>query len=36
MIVGKSEGKKTLARPRNGWEDNIRTDLREIGREDVD
>jgi len=26
------EGKKLLARPRHKWEDNIKMDLREIGR----
>jgi hypothetical protein len=28
---GKREGKKTLGRPRNVWEENINTDLLEIG-----
>jgi hypothetical protein len=27
----KSEGKKSLGRPRRKWEDNIKMDLREIG-----
>jgi hypothetical protein len=31
ILVGKPEGKRTLGRPRRRWEDNIRTDLREIG-----
>jgi hypothetical protein len=31
ILVGKSEGKRQLGRPRRRWEDNIRTDLREIG-----
>jgi hypothetical protein len=29
--VGKSEGKKLLARPRCRWEDNIKMDLKVIG-----
>jgi hypothetical protein len=29
--VGKLKGKRPLGRPRHGWEDNIRMDLREIG-----
>jgi hypothetical protein len=33
---GKPEGKRSLKRPRNRWEDNIRIDLREIGWEGVD
>jgi hypothetical protein len=31
VLVGKSEGKTTLRRPRPRWEGGIRTDLREIG-----
>jgi hypothetical protein len=31
VLVGKPEGKRTLGRPRFGWEDVIRMDLREIG-----
>jgi hypothetical protein len=31
ILVGKPEGKRPLGRPRRGWEDNIKTDLREIG-----
>jgi hypothetical protein len=34
--VGKSEGKRPLGRPRRRWVDNIRTDLGEVGRGDVD
>jgi hypothetical protein len=30
VLVGKPEGKKTLGRPRRGWEDNIRMDLQEV------
>jgi hypothetical protein len=32
-LVRKPEGKRTLGRPRNRWEDNIKTDLREVGSE---
>jgi hypothetical protein len=35
-VVEKSEGKRSLGRPRRRWEDNIRMDLRETGWEDVD
>jgi hypothetical protein len=31
VLVGRSEGKRPLGRPRCRWEDNIRMDLREIG-----
>jgi hypothetical protein len=31
ILVGKLERKRQLGRHRRGWEDNIRTDLREIG-----
>jgi hypothetical protein len=31
VLVGKLEGKSPLGRPRRGWEDNIKMDLREIG-----
>jgi hypothetical protein len=30
-LVGRSEGKRPLGRPRRRWEDNIKMDLREIG-----
>jgi hypothetical protein len=30
-LVGKPEGKRPLGRPRHGWEDGIRMDLREMG-----
>ena len=30
-IVGKPEGKRPLGRPRRRWEDNIKTDLQEVG-----
>jgi hypothetical protein len=32
VLVGRPEGKRPLGRPRRRWEDNIKTDLREIGR----
>jgi hypothetical protein len=35
ILVVKSEGKRTLERPKCRWEDNIRTDLREVGMEDL-
>jgi hypothetical protein len=30
VLVGKPEGKRPIGRPRCGWEDGIRMDLREI------
>jgi hypothetical protein len=36
ILVGKPEGRRPLGRPRRRWEDNIKTDLREIGFGDVD
>jgi hypothetical protein len=36
FLVGKSEGKRPLGRPRRRWEDGIRMDLREIGLGCVD
>ena len=32
FLVGKPEGKRPLGRPRHRWEDNIKMDLREVGR----
>ena len=32
VLVGKPEGKRSLGRPRRRWEDNIKKDLREVGR----
>ena len=32
VLVGKSDGKRPLGRPRRRWEDNIRMDLQEEGR----
>jgi hypothetical protein len=31
VLVGKSDGKKPLGRPRHRWEDNIKIDFMEIG-----
>ena len=31
VLVRKSEGKRSLGRPRRRWEDNIKMDLREVG-----
>ena len=31
VLVGKPEGKRPLGRPRPRWEDNIKTDLQEVG-----
>ncbi|KAJ4430594.1 hypothetical protein ANN_19182 [Periplaneta americana] len=31
MLVGRPEGKRLLGRPRRGWEDNIKMDLRKMG-----
>jgi hypothetical protein len=36
IFTGKPEGKRPLVRPRRRCKDNIRTDLKEIGWEDVD
>jgi hypothetical protein len=30
VLVGKSKGRRLLARPRQRWEDHIRTDLQDI------
>jgi hypothetical protein len=30
VLVGRSEGKRTLGRPGRKWEDNIKMDLKEI------
>jgi hypothetical protein len=27
VVVGKTEGKRSMGRPRRRWEDNIKTDL---------
>jgi hypothetical protein len=31
VLVGRPEGKRSLGRPRRGWDDNVKMDLREIG-----
>jgi hypothetical protein len=36
ISIGKPEGKRPLGRPRSGWEDTIRLDLRETSWEGVD
>jgi len=36
VLVGKSEGKRLLERPRRGWKDNITMDLQEVGYGDMD
>jgi hypothetical protein len=36
VLVGKPEGERPLERSRHRWGDNIKMDLREIGRGDVD
>jgi hypothetical protein len=36
ILVGKLEGKRPLGRSRRRWEDNIKTDLRELGWDDTD
>jgi hypothetical protein len=36
ILVGKPQGKRPLGRPRRRWVDNIKMDLRGIGRDGVD
>ena len=36
VLVGKHEGKRPRGRPRLRWEDNIKTDLQEVGCEVMD
>ena len=36
VLVGKPEGKRPLGRPRRSWEDNIKTDLQEVGCGSID
>jgi hypothetical protein len=31
ILVGRPEGRRPLGRPRRRWEDNIKTDLQEVG-----
>ena len=33
VLVGNPEGKRPLGRPRRRWEDNIKMDLQEVGRD---
>jgi hypothetical protein len=33
ILVGRPEGRRPLGTPRRRWEDNIKTDLREVGWE---
>jgi hypothetical protein len=35
ILVGRTEGRRPLGRPRRRWEDNKEMDLREIGFGDV-
>jgi len=35
-LVGKQEGKRPLGRPRCRWEDNIKINIQEVGREGID
>jgi hypothetical protein len=36
LLLGKPEGKRPLGRPRRGWLDNIKINLREIGWNGMD
>jgi hypothetical protein len=36
VLMGKPEGRRPLGRPRRGWEDGVRMDLRETGLGGVD
>ena len=36
VLVGKPEGKRPFGRPRRRWENNIKTDLREVGCGGID
>jgi hypothetical protein len=31
VLVGKTDGKRPLGRPRHRWEDHIKMDLKEVG-----
>ena len=35
-VVGKTEGKRPLGRPRRRWENNIKMDLQEVGCAGID
>jgi hypothetical protein len=36
ILVGKTEGKRPLGRPRHRWVDNIKMDLQEVGSGGLD
>jgi hypothetical protein len=36
ILVGNPEGKRPPARPWHRWEDNIKMDLQEVGREEIE
>jgi hypothetical protein len=36
ILVGKPEGRRPLGRPRRRWLDNIKTDLREMGWDEME
>ena len=36
VLVGKTEGREPLGRPRRRWEDNIKMDLHEVGCGGID
>jgi hypothetical protein len=36
VLVGETEGKRPLGRPRGRWENNIKVDLQEVGWGDTD
>jgi hypothetical protein len=36
ILMEKPQGKRILGRPRRRWDDNIKTDLREIGWNNID
>jgi hypothetical protein len=36
ILVGKSEGRRSIRRPRRTWEDNIKMDRREVRRGGMD
>jgi hypothetical protein len=33
VLVGRHEGKRPLGRPRRRWEDNIKKDLQDVGKD---
>jgi hypothetical protein len=36
VLVGKPEGNRQLERPRHGWENNIKTGLKELKSKGID